>query len=965
MGTAVKPQIDLTATDKTRAAFASVLGNLGDINRRLGSVQGSMDELGRKGGLVGKALSAAFAAVVSGAAYTKFVTETAQANAEQAQLAAVIKSTGQAAGWTAEQLNAMAQRMSGSSVFSAGEITQAQTRLLSYTNIVGEQFPAALQAAIDMASRMGMDVTQAAETVGRALDVPSQGLTALTRQGFRFSDAQKEQVEALEESGRTAQAQKMILDALTSSYGGAATAARDTLGGALAALRNTVQDLFTGSGAQADQMKEAIERINGALSSGEAAEGADTIKQALADLATIVADLVEKFRGAGGFEIAAKAVTIALQTLLVVGANVAFVFQGVGREIGAIAAQLAALARLDFKAFTAISDMVKEDAERARAELDAFEQRVMNVGSGRTTVQAPAEEGKPAKTAAGTTGGSGGETAAKAKARLDAALKIYERSVQREGELAATRNRFLDAYNTQGLLSLADYYARRRTVVQEAADAQAAAYDKEIAALRAYQARVAKQEDKATAEDKIRELIEKRTDLRRKAAEDLQMLGIEEKAAADKLAKEIADGMTQVDAELARAAGRSGEAAAAELRKRYAKLRKDLAATGNTDGLLKIEKLVDIEAARAQLQDLQSQIDRVFGAQSREQQAVQAEMAAGVTTQYAGQQRLLDINARTAAQVEALLPRMRELAEITGDPEIAAGLAELETRVGSLKLRTDELKVAFENAFQEGFSDAITDLITQTESLGDALRNFGAAMAESMARFAANKLAEQATDALMDGLTSAAKAAQELIPEFARIATAKAAADQAMTVSGATATATTVATQTAAAGTVAAASAPAAAATATWSWGAAAIAGLAALAALYALAKSGFARGGYTGDGGKWDPAGVVHAGEWVLPQDVVRQRGAKRFLAQFQTHGMSLLRGFADGGLVPGDLPAYRPTEGPAAGAGGAQVNNRMRVYLLQDENQLMQRLAQHPAMEKAVVAIAGQNGGAIRAEW
>lgn len=69
-----------------------------------------------------------------------------------------------------------------------------------------------------------------------------------------------------------------------------------------------------------------------------------------------------------------------VQTLTIVGANVAFVFAATGREIGAIAAQIAALARLDITGFRAISDAVRADGVRARAELDALERRILSVG---------------------------------------------------------------------------------------------------------------------------------------------------------------------------------------------------------------------------------------------------------------------------------------------------------------------------------------------------------------------------------------------------------------------------------------------------------------------------------------------------------------------------------------------------------------------------------------------------------
>jgi predicted transcriptional regulator len=76
---------------------------------------------------------------------------------------------------------------------------------------------------------------------------------------------------------------------------------------------------------------------------------------------------------------ALSAVKVVFQTLAVIASDVVFVFQGIGREIGAIAAQTVALAKLDIRAFTAISDAVKEDSARARKELDAFQARILGL----------------------------------------------------------------------------------------------------------------------------------------------------------------------------------------------------------------------------------------------------------------------------------------------------------------------------------------------------------------------------------------------------------------------------------------------------------------------------------------------------------------------------------------------------------------------------------------------------------
>ena len=59
------------------------------------------------------------------------------------------------------------------------------------------------------------------------------------------------------------------------------------------------------------------------------------------------------------------------------------------------------------------------------------------------------------------------------------------------------------------------------------------------------------------------------------------------------------------------------------------------------------------------------------------------------------------------------------------------------------------------------------------------------------------------------------------------------------------------------------------------SYGTAALIGAAAVAAVLA-ASGGFAEGGYTGDGGKYDVAGVVHRGEYVMPADAVERMGLR-----------------------------------------------------------------------------------------
>lgn len=105
-----------------------------------------------------------------------------------------------------------------------------------------------------------------------------------------------------------------------------------------------------------------------------------------------------------------------LQAVLVLGGNVAYVLKAVGTEIGGIAAQIAAAATGDFAGFSAIGDAMKSDAKKSRADFDAWENKVMNLGRG-STAPSPGLSPGSAQSAA--------KTLLDQKAAADAAATAY------------------------------------------------------------------------------------------------------------------------------------------------------------------------------------------------------------------------------------------------------------------------------------------------------------------------------------------------------------------------------------------------------------------------------------------------------------------------------------------------------------------------------------------------------------
>ena len=188
-----------------------------------------------------------------------------RATGEQEQaLAAVadgIRRLGDETTLTTAGLQEMAAGLQQVTTFGDETILRLQSLLLTFRNIDGSQFERVTEAALDMATAIGQQPRDAALQLAKALEDPIQGLTALRRSGTVFSAAQTDVIRKLHETGRAAEAQSLILDELERQYGGAARAARDTLAGSLAALRNAFGDLFEVAEDGTSAVREAVEEL--------------------------------------------------------------------------------------------------------------------------------------------------------------------------------------------------------------------------------------------------------------------------------------------------------------------------------------------------------------------------------------------------------------------------------------------------------------------------------------------------------------------------------------------------------------------------------------------------------------------------------------------------------------------------------------------------------------------------------
>lgn len=222
------------------------------VSKSLNSVGTGADNAGSKFDALGKIAEGAFMRLGNiitdvalqgiskvGEFLTSSIDEATEFQNVFAQTEAVITSTGMAAGKTAQEMAYLAEDLSaasGMSLFSDDAILGAQNVLATFTNIAGPTFDNATQAILDVSQALGQDLQSSSIQLGKALNDPVNGITALTRVGVSFTEQQKEQVKALQESGDMAGAQALILEEMNRQFGGSAAAAVNTYTGQMTVL---------------------------------------------------------------------------------------------------------------------------------------------------------------------------------------------------------------------------------------------------------------------------------------------------------------------------------------------------------------------------------------------------------------------------------------------------------------------------------------------------------------------------------------------------------------------------------------------------------------------------------------------------------------------------------------------------------------------------------------------------------
>src|SRR6266496_1164879 len=244
-------EIVVTSKDRSAPGLKKARGEVDHLHRSVGRASVGFKAFGgffRAGlGTIAAAGVVGFAAVT--AEVVKSTKGWADHEAVARDTANTIRATGGAAKVTAKEVGDLADAIEAKTTKDGDAIQTGANMLLTFKNIRNEVgkgndiFNQSVSILTDMTAKMNQgsvtneNMSKSAIQLGKALNDPIAGMGALAKVGVQFTDAQKEQIKALVESGDKMGAQKIILHELATEFQGAAKASAKPWDGVVVVLR--------------------------------------------------------------------------------------------------------------------------------------------------------------------------------------------------------------------------------------------------------------------------------------------------------------------------------------------------------------------------------------------------------------------------------------------------------------------------------------------------------------------------------------------------------------------------------------------------------------------------------------------------------------------------------------------------------------------------------------------------------
>lgn len=405
-----------------------------------------------------------------------------------------------------------------------------------------------------------------------------------------------------------------------------------------------------------------------------------------------------------------------------------------------------ALLRKQWDAYIAQYETGADRLKRAIAELRA---KAREAGIGEDTPEfRRALENLKAKLGGKSTGKADTAVSTPISTRLSAAREQAEATLALLKDGLARQQAALDAALEDRLISIRDYYAQKTAIEQREIDAEIARQSALLA-----EARRTQSDPRASESDRIRAKgevakIESELIILNNRRADIEQANARKAAAAE---RELTDALAQAREELAQITGTATDAdRRAAIERGYRDLKARLAAEGDTAGVSLVDKLINVKAAQANLEALESQWRLVTERMRNAEDAIRTQQHAGLITETQARQQIVALQQQSSAEMERLLPLMQQAATAIG-PDAVNRVAAWKNELERTKLVVDDVAVTINGAVQDAFAQMFEAIGSGAKSAKDAFADFARSVISAINRIAAQKLAESLFGAMGGG----------------------------------------------------------------------------------------------------------------------------------------------------------------------------------------------------------------------
>lgn len=306
------------------------------------------------------------------------------------------------------------------------------------------------------------------------------------------------------------------------------------------------------------------------------------------------------------------------------------------------------------------------------------------------------------------------------KKLLENDLAAFKAMADQAKDLLADRNKILDLYNQQGLLSVQDYYAGLKVAQDDALSDQVRAIDAQIAALEKFKAAAKKDTEVADTQGKINKLEEEKAKLYRQSG----IAAIESSFKQTQAQKAVQDAINEVNARLLEFNGNMREAAAIRFDAQNSGLRATFSAEGNAEALKALDTLRAYTLSQADLTKVQQQFTLAQGDLQIAEERITIARERGTMGE------IESLVASGNARKEAVAIMQRQLAAFEAldvaarSPEQEQAIQRLKVQLEGLQATIDPLADKFNTMFSDAAGSAFADFINGTKSASEAFKSF-------------------------------------------------------------------------------------------------------------------------------------------------------------------------------------------------------------------------------------------------